>query len=193
MDRSHCQYRLELGRNGIVIRIAKEVLLHLEIGSGFVVLFMIQLIQCYYYANLPVGIRNGLHVTGADPENVKGNSVWAGVDVRGQDIDFMSGECAANLFEKQVPIFGYDRQLCITLFGILEPLNSSFERSVGPPFSSIQILPDCTDVSAYTQSVTIAEVALGIQMLFDNIGIAFVQIPADFLLRFSSFSRNSAS
>ena len=56
--------------NGIVIGIAKEVLFHPEIGSGFVVLFMIQLIQCYYYANLPVGIRNGLHVTGADPENV---------------------------------------------------------------------------------------------------------------------------
>ena len=38
-------------------------------------------------------------------------------------------------------------------------------------------------MSAYTQSVTIAEVALGhsAEVLIDNIGIAFVQIPADFL------------
>jgi hypothetical protein len=57
-------------------------------------------------------------------------------------------------------ILAHNDELTITKFGPLNPLDRALERGVRPPFSPIDILPECDNMLGNTLLASIPEVAL---------------------------------
>ena len=169
LDLDHAEVRIgvvvEVGAdrkgNGIVVGLAEEVGFHLEVPGWVVVVLLVHLVEGHENTHLLVIVPDRLHLAGADPEDVEDDAVSAGVDVGGENVDFVGGQGAANFLEEEVAVVCDHGELGISLVGVVDPLESRLKGGVGAAVAAVKVFPDGPDVSAYAQRVPVAEVALG--------------------------------
>ena len=169
--------------DGIIVVFPEEVVLCLKVSAGKIIFLPVDLIESHYHTHLPIVILNCLHVVGADPEDIEGYSVFPGVDVSGENVDFVGGQGAADFLEEKMAVVSCNGQFGIALLRIFNPLDGRLKRSIRAPASAIEVLPDGPDMSAHAQCVAVAEIALGHlpEMLVGYICIARMQVIPDFL------------
>ena len=110
----------------------QEIDLLLKVFCSIKILFLTDVVECFYDGLLFVSVIDCLEILVADSEEIEDDAVGAGIDIGGENADLMRGEGAANFFEEAFAVVSSDDEFAVAKLFSLDPLNSAFKLGVWP-------------------------------------------------------------